>query len=246
MKKNLLPAFATAAFLILFISSCTKKQEQFTGDYSKNYFPLTIGKTVTYAVDSTIWDNFYDVQTFHRYQMRWTISDTFRDEQFRLSYRIDSHIRTADSMPWKTHRVMYVTPTPTTLEYVEENLRFIKLIFPIQNGGTWKGNANISNLDKDNAYFHNWDYYYDKFSQPFSNGYVNFDNTVTVNAVNDTLNDPEKMPTEYATKTFAKEVYAQGVGMVYREVTRWVYDPASDAKPFRHGYSVEMKAIDHN
>lgn len=247
MKNKLLPAIVIAFSSLLVISSCTKKKDLYMGDYSKNYFPLNLGKEIIYDVDSIYWDDVYDVRTLHHSQMRWVIADTFRDEEFRLSYRIATDIRPNDSAAWVAHRAIYVTPTETTLEYVEENMRFIKLIFPINNGGTWQGNRLMhTDLDKDIAYFNGWNYYYDKFSERFSNGFAYFDNTVTVNAVNDTLGNPELVPTQYAEKTFAKEVYAQGVGMVYREVTRWTYDPAATATPFRQGYSVVMKALDHN
>ena len=247
MKNKLLPASFIAILFLVVISSCTKKKDLYFGDYSKNYFPLNFGKYIVYDVDSIYWDDVYDVRSLHHSQMRWTVSDTFRDEQFRLSYRINTDIRPNDTLPWVAHRVIYVTPTETTLEYTEENARFIKMIFPVNNGGTWQGNRLMrTDLDKDLAYFDGWNYYYDKFSEPFSNGFAYFDNTVTVNAVNDTVSNPELVPTQYAEKTFAKEVYAQGVGMVYREVTRWTYDPGATATPFRQGYSVIMKALDHN
>ncbi|TXH57954.1 MAG: hypothetical protein E6Q89_03950 [Bacteroidia bacterium] len=249
MKKRWLPALVMIALGIVSLYSCTKKNEQYTGDYGRNYFPLTFGKTVTYDVDSTLWDDFFCVKSLHHYQIRWTVSDTFRDNEFRLSYRIDSHIRTADSMPWQTHRVMYVTPTNNSLEMVEENLRFVKLAFPIQNGNTWDGNSKISYvLDEDLRRFDGWHYYYDKYSEPFNDGFVNFENTVTVNQVNDTVNNPEVSPNSFASKTFSKEVYAQGVGMVYRETIYWTYQPAAGGSGTgcRKGYGVIMRAVDHN
>jgi len=246
MNKKLLPAFLIVALLFTGFYSCTKKNEHYTSDYSRNYFPLTIGKSVVYDVDSVLWDDNVDVRSLHHYQMRWTIADTFRDDLFRLSYRIQTYIRKQDTLEWATHKVIYITPTDNTVEYVEENLRFIKLIFPIQNGGTWKGNALINPLDKDYLYFQNWNYYYDNYSEPFSNGFIQFENTVTVRAVDDTLGNPETRPTEYAFKTYGKEVYGQGIGMVYREITHWVYDPSKPGTPFRDGYSVVMKAVDYN
>jgi hypothetical protein len=246
MKKKLLPAFLIAALFIAGFSACTKKPEKFLGDYSKNYFPLKIGKSITYDVDSVLWDDYYDVRSLHHYQIRWTIVDTFRDAQFRLSYRLQTYIRKQDTLAWQNHTVIYLTPTDNSIEYVEDNLRFIKLIFPIQNGGTWKGNALISPLDKAYTYFQGWNYYYDNFAQPFSNGFMQLDNTVTVHGVDDTVGNPETRPTEYASKTYAEEVYGQGIGMVYREMIHWVYDPSKPGTPFRDGYSVVMKAVEYN
>lgn len=247
MKKQLLLSLLAVFTLSIGFYSCTKKSEQFTGDYSKNYFPLEIGKHIIYDVDSTIWDDFFCVKTPHSYQIRWDIADTFRDNQFRLSYRIDTHIRPSDTAEWKTHRVLYVTPTETTLEMVEENLRFTKMIFPIQNGLSWNGNAAISKLDADFQLYQNWNYYYEKFSEPFNNGFVYFDNTVTVNAVDEAVNNPETQPGNYASRTFSKEIFAQGVGMIYREFYHWTYTPSnSGGTGCRKGVGVVMRAIDHN
>lgn len=166
------------------------------------------------------------------------------DAQKRLSYSIDVHIRTNDSLPWLTHRVIYVTPTATGLEYVEANVRFIKMIFPVANNLEWNGNALIPSGDQDYQYFQNWTYKYSDYEQSFNNGKVLFDNTITVNEADDKLNDPETMPESYATRTFAKEVYGYDIGMVYREVTHWTYDPFTTK--YRNGYSVVMRAVDHN
>ena len=45
-------------------------------------------------------------------------------------------------------------------------------------------------------------------------------------------------------RTFAKEVYAYNVGMIYKEWTHYTWN-ANDASCW-NGYSVIMKAIDYN
>lgn len=246
MNKKFLPALLIAALCTVVIYSCTKTSEKKYGtNYGEGYYPLQFGRYVVYDVDSFIWDDFQCVKTKHHYQLRYSIVDTFRDNQNRISYKMDVHIRKQDTLTWNMHRVIYVTPTTTHLEYVEENLRFIKLAYPVAEGATWKGNAMISPLDQDYQYFQDWDYTYSGFGKPFNNGFVNFDNTITVSEVDELLNDPESMPNNYAYKTFAKEVYGWDVGMVYREITRWVYDPTGSSK-CRKGYSVIMRAVEHN
>lgn len=89
-----------------------------------------------------------------------------------------------------------------------------------------------------------WNYNYTDYKKSFNQDGVSFDNTVTVNEVDETQNDPETQPTAYAYRTYSKEVYAYNVGLVYRAWTHWVYDPG--VKNCRSGSSVIMKAIDHN
>lgn len=245
MNKKFLPVLLLAALFSMVAASCKKETERRYGpDKTVGYYPLSIGRYVVYDVDSTLWDDFTQVKSLHKYQMRYTIADTFRDNAGRLSYRMDVHIRKTDSAAWKTHRVINVTPTETTLEYTEDNLRFIKLIFPVYEHMEWKGNSLIPAGDQDYQYFQDWNYQYTNYAQPFNNGKAYFDNTVTVNEVDEKLNDPETMPDSYAFQTYGKEVYAFDVGMVYREMTHWVYDPTY--VKFRRGYSVIMRAVSYN
>ena len=245
MTKTFFPAILVAAFMTITLFSCIRKgDDKYGGDISKSFFPLQFGRYVVYDVDSTLWDDFHQVKTLHRYQMRYTIADTFRDNEFRLSYRMNVHIRPNDTFQWKTHRVIYVTPTPTRLEWVEENIRFIKLVFPVADNIEWKGNSLIAAGDQDYQYFQDWTYKYANFTLPFNDGKVMFNNTVTVNQVDEQQNDPETRPAAYSFKTYGKEVYASDVGMVYREMTHWIYDPG--VVKYRKGYSVVMRAVDHN
>ncbi|RYZ55173.1 MAG: hypothetical protein EOP49_03520 [Sphingobacteriales bacterium] len=244
MNKKFLPFLLLAALVSMTFFSCTKEKERvYPNDPTRGYFPLQFGRYVTYDVDSTLWDDYKKVKSVFKYQMRYTIADTFRDNSFRLSYRMDVHIRKTENVPWKVHRVIYLTPTDNHLEYVEENLRFIKLVFPVSNNVTWKGNSMINSMDQDYTYFQDWNYYYSDMAQPFNNGKAYFENTVTVNQVDDSLNNPENQPSDYAYLTHGKEVYAFDAGMVYREMTHWTYQPTIG---YRNGYSVVMRAVDHN
>jgi len=46
-------------------------------------------------------------------------------------------------MPWLLKNVWYSVKTDKNVERVEENIRYIKLIFPIRNNAKWDGNALI-------------------------------------------------------------------------------------------------------
>jgi hypothetical protein len=168
--------------------------------------------------------------------------DTFRDNSLRLSYMINTQIRRADTLPWRSGEVFYATPTETGLEVMQSNLRFLKLTFPIAHGKTWMGNSMIPAQDQDYQYLHDWTYRYQDFQRAFNTGKVEFQNTVTVMQHDEQQNDPETMPMAYAFRTYAKEVYAYDIGMVYKELTHWTYDPGTSQ--CRKGYSVIMRAVD--
>ena len=241
MYKKFTPFYLLAIVITLF--SCTKEKVDYGTDFTRGYYPLKFGKYVVYDVDSTLWDDFLKVKTLHHYQMRYLCVDTFRDNQFRVSYRMDVAIRLNNTLPWKEHHVFYVTETSTHLEYVEDNLRFIKLVFPISNNITWDGNSMIPTSDQDYTYFQGWLYKYANRGLGYNNGSTYYDNAVTVTQIDDALSDPELHPDTYAYKTFSEEVYGFDIGMIYREMTHWTYQPTIG---YRSGYSVIMRAVDHN
>ncbi|MBL7718477.1 MAG: hypothetical protein JNL72_06565 [Flavipsychrobacter sp.] len=244
MNKRILP-FILIAIIAVGLFSCNRKKDT-TVNISNVYFPLEFGRYITYDVDSVIWSSFdcnNNVRT-SKCQMRYTVADTFRDDQDRLSYRIEVMKRLRDTMSWEPFKVMYATITPASVEVVESNFRFIKQVLPVKNGITWKGNTYISGGDADNLGFTDWNYLYSNVGEPYANGRANFDNTVVVDQVNDGINyDPaDSSSASYGDRTYAVEVYGYNIGMVFREVTRWVRQPGS----CRDGFSVTMRAIDYN
>lgn len=244
--KKLLPALLTAALFSLVLSSCDKDDEdKYNGNLTLAYFPLEIGHYVTYQVDSTYWDKALCLRTIHKMQHRYQVADTFSDSMGRPSYRIDILTRPTDSISWTMDEVIYVTRTNDRLEMYQNNLPIIRQTFPIANGRTWKGNSLIPAGDEDYAYMRDWDYQYTNLGQEFNNGQSSYKNTVTVNQVDKKEGNPETLPGTSAYRTFGKEVYSYGIGLVYREITHWVYDP-SVGNPCREGYSVTLRAIDHN
>lgn len=245
MSKKSLSFILFATLLTLVYVSCKKADEVPAplGPTSE-YFPLERGKYVIYNVDSTRWDDTFCVVVKRAYQIMHTVADTFTDDKGRLSYRINTRIRRKVTDPWVVQDVIYATNTGANLEVVYANLRFIKLAFPIVHGYAWKGNSLIPSDDPDFAYFGNWDYTYNKVNELYSTGEVEYKNTVEVSHVDKATNSPDVFPNAPASRTFSREVYASGVGMVFREYIHWTYDPQTTK--CRKGTGVVMRAVDHN
>jgi len=246
-SMRFLRALLPLAIISFGLASCEKEEtaQPNPEHFFTEYFPLKPGHYVTYNVDSTIWDDFRCLKTVHTMQMRYTVADTFTDLQGRRSYRIDIMRRETDSVGWVDDEVIYVTPTTSRLEYVQKNLRFIKLIFPVAEGTYWNGNSLISASDQDYQYFADWVYKYTRLGQAFqAPGGKYYPATVTVEGTDQQQNDPETQPNAYSYRTYLREVYAKDAGLVWREQTRWIYDPG--VKKCRKGYSVTMYAVDNN
>jgi hypothetical protein len=248
MNKNkfLIGLFTVLCSTALF--SC-KKETVVNTDGSNLYQPylqLQIGKYITYSVDSSIWNDALCIKFTPQSQQRFLINDTFRDNQKRLSYVVNVLSRKNDTAQWYSNDVIYITPAADHFEYVEKNIRFMRLANPVKSGATWAGNSLMPSDDKDYAYLQNWNYTYQNVLQPYDNGKMKFDNTITVSETNQVLNNPETAPNDYAYLLQSKSVYAYGVGMVYHEYTYWTYEPNPSGIGCRKGVGVIMRAIDHN
>ncbi len=251
MRKYLLPLFALAMSVLAV--SCQRTRVDLSGiQTGQEFFPLEVGKYITYNVDSTYYDDFKKVTDFAQVQMRYENVDSFRDAEGRLSYRINVLWRKKDGDPYALNFVIYATRTSTGLEYIEKNTRFLKLIFPVEEGKSWNGNTFIPFEDPKNEQYNNskWNYVYAKKGASFDPGNNLYETTVTVNEIDDKVNDPDVDSTAYAYRNYSQEIYAFKVGLVYRERIYWTFQPSMGSQGggsgYRKGYAVTMRAIDNN
>lgn len=165
-----------------------------------NYVPTNTGNTVVYDVDSTHYHEFdSSVNVFH-FQIKETIESTYTDLQGRPTQRIERFKRDSVGSAWYPHSVWNSTLTTSRFERVEENIRYVKLGFPISETQTWNGNAyNTIGTEE---------YYYLSFHEPLSIASFTFDSALTVLQVDDN---------NFIHQKFGLEQYANRVGRVYKE-----------------------------
>lgn len=232
-----------------FFSSCKKDRVVVNangGDQYQTFMPLELGKYIIYDVDSSIWDDTKCIKYSNKSQQEYLVTDTFRDAQKRLSYVVNIRSRANEKAPWVVNDVVYYTPGAEQLEYVEKNIRYVKLVSPVVEEKQWLGNNLMPQEDQDYNYLKGWKYTYHNLLAPFDNGAIKFEKTVTVVETDQILNNPETQPEDYAYLLQSKSVYAFRVGMVYREYAYWIYDPIPMAKNCRKGVGVTMRAIEYN
>lgn len=149
MKQSVLFLFLSL-ILVLGLSSCGDKQTiiDIPEDSSPEYFPLEVGKFLIYAMDSIIYDvgnNGTLIDTV-QFLLKEEVVDTFVDNAGRVNYRIERSERANEDLPWLIKDVWVALQTDNTAERVEENFRFVKMVFPLKEGITWDGNQFV---DKD-------------------------------------------------------------------------------------------------
>jgi hypothetical protein len=241
----------TVFIATILLSSCGSRKADFELSKIEDYAPLTIGKFITYSVDSFVFPNFGTTETHRLYEVKHLVADTFRDNIGRKAYKIIRLIRkvpvTENFVPEYTYSAIN---TESTHEFVENNQRFLKLTLPFKTGYNWKGNAfiNLTTIIPgfdNSAFYDDWDYTYANVdeSSPISLPGFNIPNTITVNQRDESSNLPVTGTTNFASKDSAVEIYGKGIGMIYKKLVHWEFQTGTTK--FR-GFGITMKMIDKN
>ena len=245
MRKLLLFLIITTAVIF---NACKKSTDTLAVASVSEYYPLQVGKYITYNLDSTIFINFGTAQAIVNYQVKHQVDALITDNLGRPAYRIIRYIRKTSANPWVPDNTFMAVPTDFAAEFVENNMRFLKLKGPIRDGYTWKGNTYIDtySLNSNVKYLDNWDYTYDSVNVKQTIGTFTLDSTLKVAQRNEIIGNPTD-PNSYSEINFGAEKYAKGLGLVYRNFLHIEYQPPTPGRGgYRVGYGVKMTMIDHN
>ena len=238
------------ALLITSLIACNKQNELYTTATLSDYFPLHVGKYISYNLDSTVYINFGQKDTVISYQVKDSIENEITDNTGRPAFRIVRYIRKNAGQTWTANNTFMVIQTATTIEFVENNLRFQKLKLPIKDGYIWKGNSFIDtySLNSSTKYLDDWDYTYDSVNVPLILPGIQLSSTLKVNQRDEFLGQDPKLPnTQYAEKNYSVEKYAKGIGLIYKEFLHWEFQGTQPGRPsFFSGYGVKLVMTAHN
>ncbi len=195
--------FIYTLLAILFASACKKKKDVAIPDMGYAYFPLETGRYTIYRVDSFFYDDFYvpvKIDTFYFLVKEWTEAQ-LEDNAGKKSFRVVRSIKKTDTTDWAVMEAVLQQADKSRGERVENNQRYIKLSFPPAQNKKWDGNAYNP--------FPVQYYKYTRVHKPYElPGGLSFDSTLTV-----LLLDEENLIEKY----FTEEVYAHGVGLIYKK-----------------------------
>ena len=203
MKYSLLFFLLAVAFY-----SCHKETlTDSPAGMNKNYFPQDIGRWVIYDVDSVAHltdDDATDhpdtsIATYH-YQLKEVLDSSFVDGEGNPAVRLSRYKRMNDTLQWDFQAVWVENLTFNSAQRVEDNIRFVKLSFPIRLNRDWDGNAYNTYPEED--------YSYSDIHVASTIGSLYFDSTITV-LQNEDFN--------FIHRIFKQEIYANHVGMVYQQ-----------------------------
>lgn len=257
LRSSLYMILGFVSTVILMAGCGDRSIEAPAGDWAAQYeyFPLSVGQSLTYQVDSVIFDPASGgvARDTSRTFLREMVVDTFLDATGEQTYVIERWERKSHSADWLFKNVCSATRSGRQAVRTEDNLRYMRLVFPMDERSAWNGNAAIDPAQEIQIAgetlrpFAGWVYRVDVIGVPGQAGAFSFDSTLVVTEV-----DEDNL----VEKRFSRAVYAKGVGLVYRE--QWILDsqycnlvplpPDCATKPWvekaEKGFIVQMKIIE--
>lgn len=245
MKKN--QGLIYILLTLFALQSCSKQDEGIKTAALSTYFPTQVGKYITYRLDSVVFLSFGTSAVTRSYEVKYLTEAEITDNLGRKAFRIIRFIRPDTASAWASDASFMAVNDSSSAEFIENNLRFIKLVLPIKNGLSWKGNTYIDtySLNSTVRYLDDWDYTYDSVGKPLTIGDFFFDNTLKVHQRDEVIGDPED-PLSYSEINVGIEKYAAGIGMVYRRFFHSEYQPGGGGFFAEGSYGVTYTIIDHN
>ncbi len=237
-------------FLSVILFSCSKDPVVYVSPDVHDYFPLSVGKYITYQLDSTLFINFGQKDTLVSYQAKDEVTAQTTDNLGRPAYVIVRYLRQDTSQSWMPNNTFLAVPTAHSIEYIQNNLRFLKLEMPVKDGFSWLGNSYIDTYSvySDVQFMAGWNYTYDSVGVPLTLNSSIIDSTLKVDERDEFLGQDPSIPgTQYGEKTFSVEKYAKGIGLVYRDFIHWEYQGGQTGAPgYYVGYGETLTMLNHN
>ncbi|WP_149242703.1 hypothetical protein [Dyadobacter sp. 32] len=205
MFKKSLPILLLIASTI----GCRPEKEIAGAD---SYYPIKSGKSSVFEVTKT----FYSITAPPRvtqHTIQHTIGESYTDPAGQNVFPVTYASRTND-LVWKADSVTAVWQTQNLVMGLENGQTIVKMHLPLQERSVWDGNA-YNSLGQRRFEIIN-------LGKPRQVGTVTFPNTVTIVRQNDSTLLSQKKHIE---------VYAEGVGLIRKEIIYINFCYSTDCKP---------------
>lgn len=256
MKNRLI--LLLIAFLVT-ITGCKKKVSYPANPLTNYFIDLQVGKYVTYRMDSL---NFYfygQLDTVTSYLAKDSVEKQTVDNTGATVWLVTRYLSDTTGSSWSPSLTYTVSATSPAIAVTENNLRFVKLAFPMDQGFSWTGNTYLPYApyqdyfqysDYNNLNLSAWNYVYTQVNQPFTvaNG-TSYDSAATILQVADSTNVPITDANAFASSTYWSETYAKHIGLIYRHTEMWEYQPPTpdgSQAGYKIGFELTMSVVDHN
>ena len=243
MKKYIV--FLGLALLVLF-TACEKEIEVITDrDLGFSYYPIAMGSEWIYSSDSILYnEQLSSIDTFQSF-IKELVVDTFTNEQEENVFIIERYFKRKMDDQWEVTDVWTTTVSDSRVKETEENLTFVKLVFPPNLGQKWDGNSFIDmNTEvivggETLVPYKYWDYKVSEVGESLVLGDKTYSDVLSVSQATDTSEIELR---------YSLEKYAKNIGMVYLEQKILEYQEGPGEtweEKANKGYILRMKLLEY-
>ena len=187
----------------MFVYACSDDDDE--GDLPQNfegytYLPLKVGQSAEFRIDSIAYDDFTGTVDTIVYFQREEVRESFVDLAGRTSYRVDIFQRATDTVDWMKVRTDVKHRGTYRYELSIGSVPYVPLVFPPLAESRWDVNALNAQLEVT--------FRYQNLHQAYVTNQATYDSTITV---------LQRDQLSLIGKILDREVYASGLGLVFRE-----------------------------
>ncbi len=244
MKK-----FLFLSIVIFSIYSCgdTEIEERDRSNFGYEYYPLEIGYEWQYLVDSVLIGRGGLENIISTSFVKDEIKSLISDENGEKVYRLERSHKINEDADWNLKNIWKIAVDENRAYRTEENLRFVKLVFPVIKGTKWDGNIFFDSNEEfpvaqeNLKIYQNWNYKIEYVDEPRSINDISYDQVLEVSHI-----DEDGL----LERRFSKELYAKGVGLIERDIE--IFDTQNGNTSLswvdraEKGYKLHQKLISFN
>ncbi|OYU96120.1 MAG: hypothetical protein CFE21_06835 [Bacteroidetes bacterium B1(2017)] len=205
---------------ILFSCKKTEVKDELL-DLGYSYYPLDSGWVKMYSVDSISFnDNTGKIDTF-QFLLLEENNGLISAQGLNQHVEITRKVLFKNSLVWEPRTSLFAIQTNSNLQVVSDNIRLVKIVFPIGSVLNWNGNQ-YTNLGKRTFFMQNLGF-------SFSNQDTVFNNCIQVQ---------EALANNAIEEVLIRSVYCKGIGLV-----DFVNNNLNTQSSGKSGYLVHQKLV---
>ena len=183
---------------LLLVLGCESPESTPRRGAGYDYFPLETGRYIEYEISEIRYDVTSAIPSRATYFLREVCGQSFLGTTGIEQFPIERYKKTLPEAPWTLDSIWTAYQLPDRAVRVENNVTFVKLAFPLTDQGTWNGNL-LNARPEEN--------YQAQFNAAFP-AQNDFPESLTV---------VQRRDSSLVSLYKRNEVYAPGVGLVYKE-----------------------------
>lgn len=229
------PILKRFAFLILILPSLffaceTNEIKPEAIPSGTEYFPIAVGNYWVYRVDSIEY-TFTNQKLIGTYFRKEKISDTLPDQEGARVFRIEIY-KTSDTLkPWILDSVWSVRVGKDKIIKAENNVPFVKLLFPLQESSQWDGNQYNTGQDSGSVYWYK---------------VRNLGKMVTFrNQIVESVEIVQKIDSNCLNNAYFTEVYYRNIGLGFKRRSYKTYVSCVGIPVIEQGKTTDFTLIDY-